>query len=220
MGSIRHVVRWTVRLLLGVLLLLLLYLAAALLLSVLPARSVAWECPERSPAYVHTNGVHLFLVLPTATFDTAFVAGLRLPEDPPYLGFGWGEKEFYRSTPTWADLRPGTALRAAFWPSASAMHVITYRYPRRHWKQLDLCPQQRDTLVQFVQRSFLPDSTGAFTPVQAVGYDANDFFYEARGHYTAFRTCNVWVNEALKRAGIRTSVWSPFDKGVLYHLPE
>ena len=220
MGMIRHVVRWSVRSLLGLLLLLGLYLAAALFLSLLPTRPQASHCAERSPAYVQTNGVHLFLVLPTAAFDPAFVARLKLPELPQYLGFGWGEKEFYRTTPTWADLRPGTALRAACWPSAPAMHVITYRSPRRHWKPLDLCPKQQDTLVQFVQQSFLPDSTGAFTPVQAVGYDANDFFYEARGSYTAFRTCNVWVNEALKKAQVRTSVWSPFDKGVLYHLKD
>jgi len=40
------------------------------------------------------------------------------------------------------------------------------------------------------------------------------------GSFSLFNTCNVWVNKALKVTGIETSVWSPFDFGVLHHLPE
>jgi len=32
-----------------------------------------------------------------------------------WLAFGWGDKGFYLNTPTWADLKFSTAVKAAFW---------------------------------------------------------------------------------------------------------
>ncbi|MFM7854609.1 MAG: DUF2459 domain-containing protein [Flammeovirgaceae bacterium] len=46
-------------------------------------------------------------------------------------------------------------------------------------------------------------------------YWDNDSFYEAKGTYNLFFTCNTWVNEGLKKAGLKACLWTPFDSGLL-----
>lgn len=50
-------------------------------------------------------------------------------------------------------------------------------------------------------------------------YGANDAFFEARGHYSLFETCNEWTRRGLAAAGVRVPVWAPFDKALFYQLP-
>ena len=51
----------------------------------------------------------------------------------------------------------------------------------------------------------------------ASGFGATDAFYEARGRYSPFFTCNTWSNLALKRAGLPCCVWTPFARPILRH---
>ncbi|MDH5604732.1 MAG: DUF2459 domain-containing protein, partial [Cyclobacteriaceae bacterium] len=66
--------------------------------------------------------------------------------------------------------------------------------------------------------TFFKNSMEELQLIPNASYGYNDRFYDSRGYYTLFNTCNTWVNEALKHAEVITSVWSPFDFGVLYHL--
>ena len=52
--------------------------------------------------------------------------------------------------------------------------------------------------------------------VGASGFGATDAFYEARGCYHPFFTCNTWCNLALKRAGLPCCVWTPFASPILH----
>ena len=51
--------------------------------------------------------------------------------------------------------------------------------------------------------------------IAGYSYLGTDAFFEARGRYTLFVTCNEWVRRGLGDAGIRTSVWSPFPAPLL-----
>jgi hypothetical protein len=42
--------------------------------------------------------------------------------------------------------------------------------------------------------------------------------YEAVGSYHAFNTCNLWTNRVFKQIGVKTALWSPFTKDIVYHL--
>ena len=48
-------------------------------------------------------------------------------------------------------------------------------------------------------------------------YGNHDIFYEAKGSYNLFYTCNTWTNSALKAANQKASLWTVYDKGILYH---
>ena len=47
------------------------------------------------------------------------------------------------------------------------------------------------------------------------GYTTYDEFYEAKGNYSCFKTCNSWVNSALKESNLKACYWTPFDFSVL-----
>jgi len=58
----------------------------------------------------------------------------------------------------------------------------------------------------------LGGATGNFTSTRPNG--------KHQGSFSLIKTCNIWVNKALKETGVPTSVWSPFDFCILYYLPK
>ena len=51
-------------------------------------------------------------------------------------------------------------------------------------------------------------------------YGKNDVFYEAKGKYSLFYTCNTWANNALKSADLKASFFTLWDKGIFYQYKE
>src|SRR5690606_5112581 len=63
--------------------------------------------------YVMDNGIHTSIVLPARnkTMDwNALLDTSGTWPHAPYIGFGWGEKDFYINTPTWNDLQMNIAI--------------------------------------------------------------------------------------------------------------
>jgi hypothetical protein len=42
-------------------------------------------------------------------------------------------------------------------------------------------------------------------------------FYNAKGRYSLFYTCNTWANQALKSANQKAALWTIFDFGIFQH---
>lgn len=84
--------------------------------------------PKTITIYLLSNGMYTDLVLPTQNDFIDWTTKVS-PDDTKgkkrgdWLAFGWGDKGFYLNTPTWADLKFSTAVKAAFWMSDSAMHT-------------------------------------------------------------------------------------------------
>ena len=55
---------------------------------------------------------------------------------------------------------------------------------------------------------------GRSVVVPGHSYAPNDAFYEAKGSYNAFNTCNAWIGEGLRAAGVAASLWTPFSYNV------
>jgi uncharacterized protein (TIGR02117 family) len=178
------------------------------------------NCEPDQTIYITSNGVHLDIVLPVANIDESFRSQLDVSANTQFVAFGWGDKNFYAKTPEWSDLTFPVAFKALFLNSESAMHVTRYRQTYKHWKKVQICWYQLDSLNHYIKNSFEKTDADALLKTDFPGYSNSDNFYEAKGSFTLFKTCNVWTNNALKQTGIKTSVWSPFDFGVLYHLPE
>ena len=100
------------------------------------------------------------------------------------------------------------------------MHVSFHKTSYMHWKKIDLCKIQLENLNSFIKSTFKKSKEKKFIRIGVSGYSENDYFFEAQGSFSFYRTCNVWVNEALKKANIETSIWSPFVFGILYHIEE
>lgn len=197
-----------------------LYAAAGLIGGAVPTNA-RWRAPARGiPIWLESNGVHVALVLPKVAAGVnlsplARAADLR---DPRYAGYdhlaiGWGEQAFYLDTPHWADVRLRTILAAGAGSDATLLHVEHVPRPIAGARRVLLRPGEYRRLARFVQATFKP--AGRIFQ----GYDSNDAFYAARGRYDAMRTCNSWVGEALRHAGVRVGRWTPFPITVTGWFP-
>lgn len=175
-------------------------------------------------AYILSNGVHTDIVVP-AKNDVFNWHQLVKPEytlsqdsTAGFVAFGWGDKGFYLETPTWDDLKFSTAFKAAFGLSTSAMHVTYSQIVEEgmRCKAIKLNKEQYVKLIEYISHSFsLNKEQAAINIATKAVYGTNDAFYEAVGSYNLFRTCNTWVNNALKACDQRACFWTPFESGIL-----
>jgi uncharacterized protein (TIGR02117 family) len=205
----------------------LLWFVAALLLGLIPANA-AWEEPDRGiTIFVRTNGVHTWIVMPkvNSVMDWRPYAPPGHLRDPRYgwsdhVAFGYGNREFYLNTPTWADLTARNAFFAAFGDGDTLLHVEHVHEPRANeWQRpLTLSPGQYRRLADYVRVRFRTNGRGRTIPLLGRGYAGNDMFYEARGGYSFVFTCNEWTGRALRAAGIRTGLWTPLSQSIMWRL--
>jgi uncharacterized protein (TIGR02117 family) len=207
------------------------YFFFAHLLKIIPANRNFTSNPQGIPIWIISNGAHTDLIMPIQTPDVdwrAFVDTSRFaPNEAQYISIGWGDKGFYLETPAWAELKPQVAFKALFKLSQSCLQVVLYEEIPEvvKWKsQVFLSQAQYRQLVQYIQKTFERDKQGQIIPIPFAGMPAyehlNYHFYEGEGQYHLFKTCNCWANNALKTAGVKTAIWTPFAKSVFYHLPK
>jgi uncharacterized protein (TIGR02117 family) len=204
-----------------------LYLSVALVLTVVPANAGWHEAREGVRIFIRTNGVHTWIMVPTVSPDMDWrpLAPGKDLKDPRwgegnYVAFGYGNREVYLNTPTWADLKPADAFAAAFGTGSSLIHADHDHNPAAEPAQrpITLTHDEYRRLVAYIRASFRLDAAGHSIAVPGRGYGTSDAFYEANGTYTALHTCNEWVGEGLRVAGVRTGVWTPLSASVMWRL--
>ena len=172
---------------------------------------------------VETNGLHTGIVMPVVSdiedWRTTFPSAGRPRADgrmPTHIAVGWGEKEVFLNTPTWADLKPSTALRIAFTGGEGLMRVGHYAYPRPsdHHRPVVLRPGEYRRLVQAVKRALPPLPPGG-TRHSYDSFEPGARNYDAAGRYSLAATCNQWVGDALAEAGLPMGRWTPLAGGVM-----
>jgi len=205
----------------------LLYFLAALILGAIPANRGWSEAKEGVTIFVRTNGVHTWILVPKVTAEMDWrplLPGghLRDPRwgEGDYVALGYGNRTFYLETPTWGDLTMRNAFLAAFGSGRSLMHADHDFRPRPGPDQrpIRLSREQYRRLVEFARGSFQLDGEGRTMPLIGRGYGESDMFYEAVGPYSAVYTCNSWTGRALRRAGVRTGVWTPLSQSIMWRL--
>jgi uncharacterized protein (TIGR02117 family) len=203
------------------------YLFAALLGALIPANA-SWKQTDRGiRIFVETNGVHTWIVVPAVTRQMdwrplAPASDIRDPRyDGDYLAIGYGNRDFYLNTPAWRDLTVKRALGAAFGNGRTLMHVDHERDPQPSADERPIILTEREygRLVAFIQASFDRGPDGKTLPLRGRGYGPSDVFYEARGSYNAFYTCNEWAGEALRTAGVKVGIWTPVTQAIMRRFP-
>ena len=211
--------------------LVLLFALAGWIGSAIP-RNSAWTEPSPTEPHVEvmveTNGLHTGIVVPVVTqakdWRTVFPSAARPAPpwgvEPTHLAFGWGEREVFLNTPTWADLSPGTALRVVTTGGDGLLRVGHYLRPAPSdfHRPLRLRPEEYRRLVMAIQAT-LPPSPPGQDRAAYTSYELGSLYYDALGRYTAWNTCNQWVSDTLAIAGVRTGLWTPFAGGVMKWVP-
>ena len=84
-------------------------------------------------------------------------------------------------------------------------------------KRISISKENYQKLAVFINDSFQRDSNKNLQCISGRGYAKNDCFYEAKGSYSLFRTCNTWANDALNDANQKAAFWTPYDGGIFCH---
>jgi uncharacterized protein (TIGR02117 family) len=226
-GFARRALVCSLRIAAGIVAVPLLYFAAALLLGLVPA-NVAFHQPAQGVTiFIQSNGVHTWIVMPKVNAEMDWRPYAR-PDDladprwgrADHIAVGYGNRDFYLNTPTWGDLTVRRAFAAFFGGGETLLHVEHLDHPRPGpWlRPIRITPDQYRRLAGFIQRRFRLDAGGRPIPLRGRGYGGGDMFYEANGGYSFILTCNEWTGRALRTAGVRTGVWTPFEQSIMWRL--
>ncbi len=175
--------------------------------------------------FIKTNGVHTDVVVPVsnAIYDWNILAPSSNSLSPntkfEYVAFGWGDRDFYLNTPRWSDLKVSTALNAAFFQGSGVMHVTFHKKIKQDERCIPiyLSSSEYQKLMEFIKSSFEYDSSNHSILIPDAHYGARDNFYNAKGKYNLFYTCNSWANNALKFSGQKAALWTLTDTGIFVH---
>ncbi len=204
---------------------LLTYLLIVTLLSYVSVNEDFVENHQEIPIYILTNGVHTDVVLPIKNEHYDWSNQLKFEHTKSkdttyqYAALGWGDKGFYMETPTWADLKASTVLKAASGLSTTAMHVTFYKHLKENksCKKIQISLENYQNLIAFINESFQTKSRDFLKIETDAVYGKHDVFYEAKGSYSLFYTCNSWANQALKAANQKAALWTISDSGIFRH---
>ncbi|MFN8416482.1 MAG: TIGR02117 family protein [Cytophagaceae bacterium] len=216
------IIKWLKRITLSILSLLIIYLLFVFIFSHIPYNTDFKATPNGTPVFLKSNGVHTDFIVPIKTplMDwNEFIP--NIPPQSNYIAFGWGDKGFYLNTPTWDDLTFSTAFKAASGLSTTAMHIdFSYNTPKESatCQGTTLSDAEYLKLCDYIKNSFDKNEQGELTSIPFDPRYYSGAFYDAKGTYSIFKSCNSWVNKGCKQTGIPTCFWTPLDQPLINSL--
>jgi len=204
----------------------LLAIPAAYLVAALPGSLIAvnggWTEPDSGTTiYLAENGIHTDIVMPVAAqgldWSAVLSAGdVAVPQPGArWIAFGAGEQHVYLDTPTWWDITPKT-IASALLGGPRVMHVEYVGTPAYAVRTIRLRPEEYRRLWASIRAELALDRSGHPQPMAHPGYGCCDAFYRGVGKASAVRTCNSWVADRLRLAGVKASIWPPFEEGLTW----
>lgn len=171
-------------------------------------------------------GIHSEIIIPVQNELFDWQTYLPLKEiskkhnpDYKYLGFGWGERDFYMNPPNQIHGQISGGLKALFWLNPSVIRVEGHqKLPQVvKIKCFGVSKQGYLNLVSFIKNTFRLDNQGQRIRLR---YDnpVNVSYYDAKGTYSIVRNCNNWTAEGLSSAEVNTPLWAGLSSAILWHL--
>ena len=148
----------------------------------------------------------------------AFATAAGVPLDDPrsqWLLVGWGSRAFYTTAGSYADITASAAFTAITGDSAVIrLDVLPDLTGWAEVQELPLSPAQYGRLLAQIDGAFSRDAFGEVIWIAGAGLTTTDAFFEARGHFNIFRSCNVWLGQVLRASGLRFGAWTPTTTAV------
>ncbi|MEM8663432.1 MAG: DUF2459 domain-containing protein [Pseudomonadota bacterium] len=134
-----------------------------------------------------------------------------------HVAIGWGAQSFYFNVRTLSDIRLRFVLDG-IWDD-SAVHVTVLARPGEMagLTRLELTERGYRQLITDLEQSFARVD-GAVVPVVGESYFWSDGFFQGTGTYSPLMTCNEWVGERLRRAGVAVGLFTPFSQTLAFSL--
>lgn len=166
-----------------------------------------------------SNGFHAGLAVPRqALLEQASKQGLRslisLSTHFQHYGWvevGWGDAEFYQSTPTPGDIQLGLAAKALLGLGEGAvLHVVGLEndpeqvFSGAKLVKIRLSPEGFARLAARMDSTFVNGPEGQNVEL-GPGLYGPSLFYLAKGHFSLLNVCNHWIADLLDAAGVPTA---------------
>lgn len=159
--------------------------------------------PDRPAAvWVVAHGWHTGLVVRRSDISSTLWPERDDFSRSRYLEVGWGDLDFYQARDGGSRL----ALKAAFVPGSSVLHVVGFDSPVEESfagsevVEIRLSRPGLDGLTRFIHASYARDADGRAVKLGRGLYGRSQF-YQATGTYHLLNTCNTWVARGLRAAG-------------------
>ena len=197
-------------------------------IGLIPVNNGFEPAAEGVQIFLVSNPVHADVIVPVMTAEHTWAEDFADAKfgydvsDRTHIAMGWGDKGFFLRTKTWDDFKLATAANALFMPSDCCVHVA-YVNPAAYSDRVGvtISSQQYRSLVEYMENTLKLDEAGLPIQIPGEAYGINDAFFEAKGNYHMFNTCNSWVGRGLKTAGVKVPMWTPLPKTTtLYITPE
>ncbi|NJM81879.1 MAG: TIGR02117 family protein [Tabrizicola sp.] len=202
-----------------------LYFVAGLAGALIPGPDSGLSGPATTRIGLIRGVIHydfLIPLTPEVRRRFGFARAEGVPVDDPdgaWLLIGWGARGFYTSTGTYADISAGPLLRGVTGDrSVMRVDILGPLPDDEALTYLALSEAQFSALLMRIDASFARDASGAARPIAGAGFTATDAFFEAEGTFNLLRTCNVWVSDTLRAAGVDFGIWTPTPQSVSLSL--
>ncbi|WID98536.1 TIGR02117 family protein [Bosea vestrisii] len=200
--------------------------ALAIVVGAIPLASGPAQPGERNVTiYVASNGFHSDIVLPTVSANRDWRPLLAVPpltkpyRDAPFVAFGWGAETAYTELGTLADLSLGLILKAtAFDRSVVHVQPVAAVQTGMDLRSFTISEAGYRALVGHVEASLELDEAGGPVILPGITHGAGDAFLRGRDRFWLLRSCNVWVGEGLRKAGLPVGLWTPLVQSLMWSL--
>ncbi|MGB7430931.1 MAG: DUF2459 domain-containing protein, partial [Ahrensia sp.] len=131
-----------------------------------------------------------------------------------YLAIGWGSVTAYTSLRAVSDLTLGIVANAVAFDE-TVVHVLPtgQLIERDGIYAIDLSREQLNALTANIAQDF-----ASTQPIEGLTQGFGDLFYEGRGRFSLWRTCNSWTGAHLRAAGVSVGFWTPSAWSLEYGL--
>ncbi len=186
--------------------------------------------PHTRVIQIYSSPVHADIILPVVDDvadwrHLAHVGGFRgsaadqaaLAAGASHVAIGWGAESFYRNVRLLSDVRLRHLLDG-IWDD-SLLHVSYIGDPSSDPNVVNIALSEEGyrQLIADIQAEFTrKDAAEVALPGES--YWTNDAFFEAEGSYHPLRTCNEWVGEKLRAAGVVVGRFTPFSQTLTISL--
>lgn len=180
----------------------------------------AWfEEAELLPLLVVRHAWHTGVVVPAAALPVDSPFRTAFPE-ADWLELGWGDRLYYPDP----DPSLGLALRAALWPTPSAVNLTAHRgpataIPGEELFHLEVSTAGLARLHERALRALELDAAGRPIPI-ARGRAPQSVFWASPEPFHLLRNCNRWTAELLRAAGLPVVPFGTVTTGDLFRQIE
>jgi hypothetical protein len=155
-----------------------------------------------STVFVARRGWHVDVGIDATELAPPLASAAAALPGAKYLFFGFGDRHYLL-----AKTHNAPVLLAALWPGAGMVLVTALStspeaaFGGDQVISLDLSAEHMQALQSFIWNTL--DTRGGPLTVYAPGPYPGSVYFAASTKYSALRTCNTWVAQALRTSGLR-----------------